>query len=60
MKDVYARTLRKAAEALGGIEALARHLGVATEDVYLWAQGSKPIPQAVFLKAVDLVVGRKL
>ena len=54
---VYARTLQKAAELLGGERALARYLKVPMPEVFVWMRpGGLPPPQAVFLKAVDLVL----
>jgi len=55
--SIYNRTLRKAAEPVGGERALARYLGVPLADLYAWMQpGAQPPPITVFLKAVDLVL----
>lgn len=55
--SIYNRTLRKAAEPVGGERALARYLGVSLADLYAWMQpGAQPPPITVFLKAVDLVL----
>ena len=55
--SVYARTLQKAAELLGSERALARYLRVPLPDVHVWMRpGALPPPQAVFLKATDLVL----
>ena len=55
--SIYNRTLRKAAEQVGGERALARYLGVPVADLYAWMQpGAQPPPTAVFLMAVDLVL----
>jgi hypothetical protein len=54
---IYNRTLQKAADYLGGQRALARYLKVSLGDLYAWmGPGAEPPPQAVFLKAVDLVL----
>jgi hypothetical protein len=55
--SVYARTLQKAAELLGSERALARYLAVPMPDLFVWMRpGGIPPPEAVFLKAVDLVL----
>lgn len=56
MPTVYARTLRRAAEITGGVEQLASRLGVRSEDLVHWLQGTKQVPQEIFLRAVDIVV----
>ncbi len=55
MPTTYARVVRRAAEIMGGVEPFARHLGVPMVDVVLWMNGTKNVPTAVFLKAVDIV-----
>jgi hypothetical protein len=56
-RNVYVRTLQKAAELLGGERALARYLRVPMPDLFVWMRpGALPPPEAVFLKAVDLVL----
>jgi hypothetical protein len=54
--NVYARTLHKAAELMGGRKKLARYLRVPISDLEKWIGGDKEPPIAVFLKAVDLVL----
>jgi hypothetical protein len=54
--SVYARTLHKAAEAVGGQKKLARLLRVPLIDLEKWIAGKDEPPMAVFLKAVDLVL----
>lgn len=56
MPTVYARTLRRAAEIVGGVEQLGSQLGVRREDLVYWLQGAKQVPQEIFLRAVDIVV----
>lgn len=56
MPTVYARTLRRAAEIVGGVQQLGSQLGVASEDLVYWVQSTKQVPQEIFLKAVDIVV----
>ena len=56
MPDVYARTLRRAANMVGGIDALAARLNVSREDLVHWTQGTRRAPPTVFLQAVDIVL----
>jgi hypothetical protein len=54
---IYARTLQKAAEIVGGQRALARYLSVPMPDLFAWMRpGAVPPPTRIFLKAVDLVL----
>lgn len=53
---VYARTLHRACEVLGGVDALARHLGVAPAALTRWIGGIEEPPLAMFLAAVDVVL----
>lgn len=55
-KQVYARTLQKAAELCGGHKKLARHLRVPLADVEKWTAGRDVPPISVFLKAIDLIL----
>jgi DNA-binding transcriptional regulator YdaS (Cro superfamily) len=52
---VYVRTLKRAAEVLGGEEDLARRLKVAPCHLILWMRGVVSPPGDVFLKAADIV-----
>jgi len=54
--SVHARTLEKAAELIGGERALARYLRVPMPELFVWMRGASPIPDSVFLRAVDLVL----
>ena len=55
MPTVYARTLRRAAELLGGEGALAARLGVTMHELDLWLRNLVRPPNDVFLKAADIV-----
>ena len=55
MPTVYAQTLKRAAERVGGAERLAVQLGVGPGDLALWIDGAAPTPPDIFLKAVDLI-----
>ena len=50
-----ARTLRRAVEAVGSEAALAETLGVTPEDVSGWLLGEQPVPNDVYLRALDVV-----
>jgi hypothetical protein len=56
MPTVYLRTLKRAAEIAGGVEELGAELGVRSDDLACWLQGTKSVPQEIFLRAVDIVV----
>lgn len=56
MPTVYARTLRRAGRIVGGAHELAAQLGAPIDDVESWLQGTKRVPQDIFLAAVDIVV----
>ncbi|HEY5896546.1 MAG TPA: hypothetical protein VIV54_03220 [Burkholderiales bacterium] len=55
MPTVYARTLRRAAEILGGDQMLATTLQVTPTNLALWLAGHERPPTNVFLAAVDLI-----
>jgi DNA-binding transcriptional regulator YdaS (Cro superfamily) len=49
------RTLRRAAEVVGGPQALAEALGVSPEIVSAWLLGQQALPNESYLRALDLV-----
>jgi hypothetical protein len=53
---LYVRTLHRACEKLGGVRALATHLRVSPMAVIRWLDGASPVPQPVFLAAVDTIL----
>lgn len=53
--SIHARALRKAAKILGSYEALQRRLQVPASSLLPWLNGAEPMPEAVFLKVVDLI-----
>jgi hypothetical protein len=55
MPTVYARTLRRAAELVGGEAELAAQLGVTKKELDLWIRNFVRPPNDVFLKAADIV-----
>ena len=54
--SVYMRTLRRAAEVIGGFEALAAYLDVRPLHLHAWVNGTHETPADVFLKVVDLLM----
>lgn len=55
MPNLYARTLKRAAQAAGGTEQLAISLKVTPGKLKLWMKGMAGVPPEVFLKAVDVL-----
>ena len=53
---VRCRALRRAAELVGGDDALCQQLQVPAEDLARWLRGDKLPPTFVFLKVVDLLI----
>lgn len=53
---VYARTLHRACELLGSLDALSRQLNVPGPTLTRWIGGLEQPPLDVFLKAVDIVL----
>jgi len=54
------RALRRAAQELGSVEALRAHLQVSMSQLAGWLHGEAPLPDAVFLKVVDLLSEQEL
>ena len=62
MPNLYARTLKRAAQVVGGTDQLATRLKVPPSFLSLWIAGVDSAPAEIFLKAVDLITesdGRK-
>lgn len=55
MPNLYARTLKRAAQVVGGAEPLAARLNVSETRLTFWINGAAPTPADIFLKAVDLI-----
>ena len=49
------RLLEQAATRLGGVEQLAKKLGVTHRAIKLYIEGAVPLPDALFLRLVDLL-----
>ena len=56
MKNLYRKTLERAAELKGGNEALATHLGVPESTLMLWLSEKARVPAAAFEKALDVLL----
>jgi hypothetical protein len=55
-ESTQVRTLHLACLILGGLEPLARHLEVLSEDLLKWLQGKNEPPYHVFLAAVEILL----
>lgn len=53
---VFARTLHRACEIVGGMAPLAAHLQVHEGDLQRWMEALEEPPLDVFLAAVDVVL----
>lgn len=58
MSGAHKRTLDRALSILVKKERLAEALEVPVEDVDTYLSGERPIPQRVFLVALDIVANR--
>jgi hypothetical protein len=56
-KDTYRVTLARAAQALGGAQALCKRLGVPMRDMTMWLEGKSTPPMHVFLRVIDILLG---
>ena len=57
--EVYARTLARAAQIVGGLDVLAIELRVPPGTLAIWVRHGNP-PLEVFLRAVDIVVANEV
>jgi len=55
-KSTYARALHRACVILGGVAALAAHLGIAEGQLASWLQGEEEPPDEVFLAVVEVIL----
>ena len=58
-ETVYMRTTRKALEAAGGAESLARMLTRPLQDVHDWLAGRVVPPDRTFLDLLEIVSRRR-
>ena len=54
-----ARTLQRALELIGSREALAARLAISHEELDDYLAGRRPIPNKIFLVALDIVAGKR-
>jgi DNA-binding transcriptional regulator YdaS (Cro superfamily) len=54
-RNLYADTLRIAANTVGGSGNLARRLGVPPDELELWMSGRKAAPLEPFLTALEII-----
>jgi hypothetical protein len=57
---LYLKTLRQAAQVIGGIEGLGKRLAVSKAVLAGWLAEIAPVPESIFLKAVDLLQEHEL
>ena len=55
-RETYRNTLQYALAIAGSELALAVRLRVTQAELTLWVDGREPVPDTVFLKAVDVIV----
>ncbi len=58
-ETIYTRTTRKALEATGGAEALARALARPLEEIRDWLAGRVVPPDKAFLELLEIVSRRR-
>lgn len=58
-ETVYMRTTRKALEAVGGAESLARHLARPLAEIHDWLAGRVVPPDRTFLELLEIVSRRR-
>ncbi len=58
--ETRVRALRRAAEIVGGEQRLALYLGLTPSHLALWIRSAADTPDAVFLRAVDIVLEHEL
>jgi DNA-binding transcriptional regulator YdaS (Cro superfamily) len=54
-RELYADTLRIAADTVGGRHKLARRLGVPAAELELWMSGREAAPLEPFLTALEII-----
>jgi hypothetical protein len=59
MSTPQIRTLHRALEKLKEKKRLAEALGISAADLEAYLSGEKPLPNAVFLQALDIVAERR-
>jgi hypothetical protein len=57
---LFAACIRRAADALGGYEALGEHLRISPRLLERWADGHGVPDETIFLRIVDIVLERRV
>jgi len=60
LRTIHSSVLQRAAELVGGAEALAACLGIPQAWLQAWMRGEGMPPTNVFLRAVDIITERSL
>ena len=60
MPTVRARTVRRAAEIVGGVQLLAEALHARDDTLRKWLEGELAVPEDVFLRCADIVNAHQL
>lgn len=55
MPNLHARSLARAAQIVGGVDRLARELGLQARLLEQYIRGDLPVPADLFLKATDII-----
>jgi len=55
-QTTHSRALHRACLILGGVPALAQHLGLPEASIDAWLEGREEPPQMVFLAAIEIVL----
>ena len=56
VRETYRNTLIYAMRLAGSERLLAESLGVTPQQILDWTNGIEPVPAAIFLRTVDIVV----
>jgi hypothetical protein len=59
-QTIHTRALKRAAEVLGGVEALQARLNVPEARLALWLEGYSGMPTNVFLQVVDILLDHEI
>jgi DNA-binding transcriptional regulator YdaS (Cro superfamily) len=59
MSATSVKLLQVALEIVGGSEALARHLGIEDALLATYLADRRPLPDALLLRAVDLIIAER-
>ena len=60
MNQTHIKALERAADLLGGIPELARHMGIPGTTLILMMDGTVAVPSELFTKVVDIIISGDL